>query len=135
MFGGALGALARALIQRAVQRYTRWPGWVAILIVNVLGSFCIGFTVSYISRDLKLVSLSNMSPAAGAFASYELNELQVFLAVGFCGAFTTFSTFALDTVILLYTSRAQAFINVIGSILLAYGAVLSGWCIGGGMSV
>ena len=77
MFGGALGAMARAIIQRVVQRYTRWPGWVAILIVNIVGSFCIGFTVSYISKDLKLVSFGDMSPAAGSLAFYELKELQV----------------------------------------------------------
>ena len=135
MFGGALGSISRAIIQRMVQRFTRWPGWVAILIVNVIGSFCIGLVVSYISKDLKLISILNTPQAAVALDSFELNELRIFLAVGFCGAFTTFSTFSLDTVILLYTSRVQALINVIGSILLAYGAVLVGWSLGGGVSV
>ena len=135
MFGGALGSISRAIIQRMVQRFTRWPGWVAILIVNVIGSFCIGLVVSYISKDLKLISILNTPQAAVALDSFELNELRIFLAVGFCGAFTTFSTFSLDTVILLYTSRVQALMNVIGSILLAYGAVLAGWSLGGGVSV
>ena len=91
MFGGALGSISRAIIQRMVQRFTRWPGWVAILIVNVIGSFCIGLVVSFISKDLKLISILNTPQAAVGLDSFELNELRIFLAVGFCGAFTTFS--------------------------------------------
>ena len=133
MFGGALGSICRAIVQRVVERHTPWPGWTAICIVNVIGSFIIGLTVSYISTDLKEISLLNISPSEAAWKSFELNELRIFLAVGFCGAFTTFSTFALDTVILLHTSRTQACINVVGSTLMAFGAAYFGWYLGGGI--
>ena len=133
MLGGALGAAGRFLCQYIVQTYTRWPGWIAIFIVNGIGSFWIGFLVSYLSTDLRYVSLLNASPTLINFDPIIFKELAVYLAIGFCGAFTTFSTFSLDTVILLHTSRVQAFINAIGSIIFAYGAVLAGWCLGGGI--
>ncbi len=133
MFGGALGAIARAIVQRLFKRYTSWPGWVAILVVNIAGSFIIGFSVASIAQDVQTLSLLSMSPSPDAFTAFELNELFVFLAVGFCGAFTTFSSFSLDTVILLYSHRGQAILNVFASTLLAFIAVAVGWSLGGGV--
>jgi CrcB protein len=74
--GGAGGAAARHLGDSAIR--ARWPGrfpW-GILLVNLSGSFLLG-----------LLGGAGLGPRWGAL-----------LAVGFCGAFTTWSTLALDVV-------------------------------------
>ncbi len=80
--GGALGALARyglgGLIGTLTLR-TAWAGFpLGTLFINVLGSFALGLVVTLFGRGL--LSL----------------EWQRALGVGFLGAFTTFSTFAVD---------------------------------------
>ncbi len=97
--GGAAGALLRALVGRLVRSH--FP--LATLIVNVLGSFIL--TVVY-----------NELPAA--------NELsRAILGTGFCGAFTTYSTFILETVILarnnMYKQAATYLVLTIGLCCLA----------------
>lgn len=70
ILGAAIGAPTRFAIDQYIRRYTEKP--YGIFLVNVLGSFVIGltFTKSETTYDL--------------------------LAVGFAGAFTTWSTFMLD---------------------------------------
>jgi CrcB protein len=68
--GAALGAPARFLIDNQFRKFTNKP--VGIFLINVLGSFLIGFTVS------------------------STEHWHDFLAIGFLGAFTTWSTFMLD---------------------------------------
>jgi CrcB protein len=70
ILGAAIGAPARFAIDQYIRRYTNKP--YGIFLVNVLGSFVIGLTF-------------NKSES-----TYDL------LAVGFAGAFTTWSTFMLD---------------------------------------
>lgn len=68
--GAAVGAPARLLVSRAV------AGERGTLVVNVVGSLLLGL-------------FTGLSPAAYAL-----------LGIGFCGAFTTFSTFAVEVVTL-----------------------------------
>lgn len=108
--GGALGALARHFL---AQQVTHLAGsgfpW-GILLANVVGSFLMGVLVE--------VSALVWQPAPA---------LRAFLAVGFLGAFTTFSTFALD-VALLYErgalALAAAYVTL--SVLLAVGGLFAG---------
>jgi CrcB protein len=79
--GGALGSVCRYVLGSALQKAGTFP--TGTLVVNVLGSFLVGFIVR-----LALES-SWVSPEARAL-----------LAVGFCGGFTTFSTFAWEVLAL-----------------------------------
>jgi len=85
--GGALGAVGRFLVVSMVGHWahsygTNFP--FGTVVVNVLGSFLLG----------ALVELS-------ALAWSPSPEIRTMLVVGMLGAFTTFSTFSLDTVTLM----------------------------------
>ena len=81
--GGMLGTLARYGLSGWVHS---WSGsfvpW-GTLLVNLFGSFLLGF----LSRAFQVASVST--------------EMRALLTVGFCGAFTTFSTFSYETVVLM----------------------------------
>lgn len=88
--GGVLGSLARylaALVIPAVAGFP-WP----TLFVNIIGSFIIGFYATLSGPDGRL------------FASTRQRQ---FVMTGFCGGFTTFSSFSLETVRLLRASEAR----------------------------
>src|ERR1700722_13459675 len=84
--GGALGSLARFWLASAMTALTgpRFP-W-GTLLINVLGSFIIG-----------LVAAVTLTPVRVAMHP----DLRVFLMVGVCGGFTTFSAFSLQTLELM----------------------------------
>ena len=78
--GGAIGSVLRYLVGRAVQGASASGFPIGTLVVNVVGCFLIGAFVRF---------LLNMQTSA---------ELRAFLVIGFCGGFTTFSTFSYETV-------------------------------------
>lgn len=75
--GGALGSVLRALVAAALPSRLPW----ATLAVNFAGSLLIGWV---------LARLGGFEPAVAA-------RIQAFVAVGFCGGFTTFSAFSWQT--------------------------------------
>lgn len=77
--GGALGALSRYLVSLWVTGTFGQSGWMAILSVNVAGSMMMG-----------------MMAALLAVFSMLSDPVRGFLMIGFLGALTTFSSFALD---------------------------------------
>lgn len=84
--GGALGSVSRFFLSMVVaQRLDEVFPW-GTLTVNVLGSFIIGFTAVLTGPDGRL-----FVPA----------DARLFVVAGFCGGFTTFSTFSLQTLMLL----------------------------------
>lgn len=99
--GGALGALGRYGMARAMHRATETFPW-ATLTVNVLGSLLIGAVAVW------LMERGEPDPA-----------LRAFLMVGVLGGFTTFSTFSLETVALLERGAlVSAGTNMLASVVL-----------------
>jgi CrcB protein len=115
-FGGALGSLARYWLTALMAALTgpRFP-W-GTLLINVLGSFVIG-----------LVAGATLTPVRVAMPP----DLRVFLMVGVCGGFTTFSAFSLQTLELLQSGDPwPAASYIAGSVLLCVAAVWLGWVLG-----
>jgi len=112
--GGALGALSRFWVSDLIyQTYGRSFPW-GTLAVNLLGSFLIGFL--YILLDNR-------------FNDYP--ELRAILMVGFLGAFTTFSTFSLDSFLLIESGYwFKALINILSNVFACLFAVWLGFLIG-----
>jgi fluoride exporter len=110
VLGGIVGAPSRYVVDRAVSRRTTSPFPWGTLAINVAGSLALG----------ALVSLAVHGRIAGtAFAG---------LGTGFCGAFTTFSTFTWETVALAedgYAVRAAA--NLVLSLGFGLGAAALGY--------
>ena len=77
--GGALGAISRYVISLWVTGSFGQSGWMAILSVNVAGSLIMGMMAALLT-----VSFLFSEPVRG------------FVMIGFLGALTTFSSFALD---------------------------------------
>ena len=114
--GGALGSLARFWLAAAMTILTgpRFP-W-GTLLINVLGSFIIG-----------LVAAVTLTPARIGMHP----DLRIFLMVGVCGGFTTFSAFSLQTLELLRATEFwPAAGYVVGSVVLCLAAVWAGWVLG-----
>ena len=107
--GGGIGALARYYIAGAIQSAgTAFP-W-GIFVVNISGGLLMGMIVE--ASALKL----NLSP-----------ELRAFLTVGILGGYTTFSTFSLDSALLLQKGEyALAAFYMIGSVVLSVLALFAG---------
>jgi len=82
--GSFLGGIARYLLSRGIQNsvITSFP--LGTFWVNIIGCFLIGLIYGFSDRG----TLAN-------------NEMRLFLAVGFCGGFTTFSTFSNENMALL----------------------------------
>jgi fluoride exporter len=109
--GGALGSVLRhAVGVLSLAVFGPAFPW-GTLVVNVLGSFAIGAVA----------------------ASTTLNDdLRLFLAVGLCGGFTTFSAFSAQTLTLMQTGAwGAAALNVGGSVALCLLAVWIGTLAGG----
>lgn len=104
--GGALGAVARALISLWLRNGFPW----ATLTVNVTGSLIIGVVLGY-------MTLKTETPHA----------IRFLFATGFCGAFTTFSTFSYETLALLEQQRWTAGLgNIALNVLLCLTATWLG---------
>jgi CrcB protein len=109
--GAVVGAYLRYRIVESPVTIYGLP--VNVLIVNILGSFILGF-------------FSIMSPALNLDAKYTL-----LVAVGFCGSFTTMSSFALETSNLLDNNRFSLLaLNILANVGLSLGAIFGGRTLG-----
>lgn len=107
--GGAFGAVARYGLSGWVQQALTTTFPMGTLTVNVLGSFLLGFT---------LPLFESLAWSA---------EARTMATIGFLGAFTTFSTFSYEAVVLLEGGEwGRAGLYMGGSFLLGLVGVLSG---------
>lgn len=104
--GGALGAIARYAAQISAIALFGQNFPYGTLLVNVLGSFVIGMSYVFLVEG-----------------SAENSMLRAFVMVGFLGAFTTFSTFSIDTLQLIETGQLlKSLLNVCGNLFLCLSA-------------
>jgi CrcB protein len=102
--GGAIGSVARfwcsGLVANALGQTFPW----GTLLVNIVGSFVIGFTATLTGPDGRL---------------FVPSDARTFVMVGFCGGYTTFSSFSLQTLSLMQDGEwLQAGWNVVLSVVL-----------------
>ena len=128
--GGIVGALARFGAQEAFRKWTSLPGWGAIFIVNAAGSLIIGFAVAWLQGVQLEAELQHLSPLRLYIETQNANHGLGLLAVGFCGAFTTFSTFSLDNQFLFHGERGRMLFNAVGSVLVCLALAALGWHLG-----
>ena len=81
--GSAIGGVSRYLVGGLTQRLMGGTFPVGTLLINVTGSFLLGLILRY------GVETATLPP-----------EVRAFLTIGFCGGYTTFSTFSYETVAL-----------------------------------
>ncbi len=109
--GGGMGSVARYGVgQWANTALGDAFPW-GTLIVNIIGSFVIGAVTALAANDMPSVS----------------ENMRVFIAVGICGGFTTFSAFSLQTMALIQIGAwPQALLNIVGSVVVCLIAVWLG---------
>jgi CrcB protein len=116
--GGALGSMARFWLAAFVAEllgpqfpYGPQLPWGTILI-NILGSFVIGFFATFTGPDGRMIASFNT---------------RAFVMVGICGGFTTFSAFSLQTLDLMRDDHwGQATANILLSVIVCLFAVWAG---------
>jgi len=112
--GGALGSMARHMVNEAVVvmglRATPW----STAIVNLAGCFVIGMLAGLVAHERLTLSATS----------------RAFLFVGVLGGFTTFSSFGLDTLTLVSNGeRGLAIANVLAQVGLGLVGVFAGFAV------
>lgn len=111
--GGLVGAPSRYLLDRAINgRFESDLPW-GTFVVNITGAFVLGLLT-------------------GLALSHHLSAVvKALLGTGFCGAYTTFSTFTFETVSLVEDGRLfEATMNVMGSLVVGLLGAAAGVALG-----
>lgn len=109
--GGFFGSVARFFVSKLNLQYDILSIPVGTLTVNVVGSFIIGFLTG-ISAKSNLLSL----------------EWRLFLMVGICGGFTTFSSFSNENLMLMHNGQYFTVLLYTSlSVILGFAAVYLGY--------
>jgi CrcB protein len=109
--GGFIGSVARFFVSKINLSVAFFSIPVGTLLVNVLGCLIIGFLTGIAEQRTILTA-----------------EWRLFLMVGFCGGFTTFSTFANENLMLMHNGLFPSVLLYTGlSILLGFLAVYLGF--------
>lgn len=111
--GGALGAMSRYAVDRSVSAVVG-PTVLGTFAANISGSFLLGLVLAAASGRLGLSE-----------------ETRIFMAVGFLGSYTTFSTLTVASVLLAGDGDwMRATTNIVGSVLVGVVAALAGIVVG-----
>src|SRR5690349_2735634 len=111
--GSAVGGVLRLLMTAFVQERITMAFPLGTLLVNVIGSFILGFIIKY------ALATPAVSP-----------EVRALLTTGFCGGFTTFSTFSFETASLIEEGQyTRATIYIVASVLLSLLATFAGFAL------
>ena len=117
--GSAIGGCLRYAVAGWIG--LRFPSIVPLgtMLVNVSGSLLIGWFAAVLGADTKAMGTST---------------IRSFWMAGFCGGYTTFSAFSLQSLQLVQAGRwGSLLLNVLGSVLLCLVGVWLGWKIGKGI--
>ncbi|MBV9209348.1 MAG: fluoride efflux transporter CrcB [Acidobacteria bacterium] len=108
--GGAVGAMLRYYLGGTLLARTGAPFPTATFVINITGSFILGFFLTIVTERI-----------------YVSPHLRLAIAVGFVGAYTTFSTFEYETARLVEEKfMLQAFLYVVLSFAVGFAAVWGG---------
>jgi len=108
-FGGAIGAICRFYVGIQVVKYFPHEIPLATLLVNIFGSFTIGVLVAL-------------------FISFTPAEyIKAFLITGFLGALTTYSTFAIESFVLLNNNFWYGILNIVLNVIGTITAAMIGY--------
>lgn len=103
--GSGLGGCCRFMLHNLTV-YLNVPTWTGTMICNLLGSFIISIVAANLLR----------------IDSHLIKYMQPFIAIGFLGGFTTFSTFSLDSIRLFQENTHLGFVyiifTVVGSLMM-----------------
>ena len=111
--GSAVGGVARLLFTAFVQERIGGTFPIGTLLVNITGSFLLGFIIRY------AIATPAISP-----------ELRALLTTGFCGGYTTFSAYTFETAALVEEGQYQrAGLYVVLSVGLALIAMFAGFVV------
>ena len=109
--GGALGCVSRYYLTAFIQQRAGPSFPVGTLLINVTGSFLLGFIMRYALQS-------------GAVSA----ETRMLLTSGFCGGYTTFSTYSYETAMMLDDGEyGRAALYIGSSVVLALAGTLLGF--------
>lgn len=111
-FGGGIGSILRYLSNIGVAYYFPSRNYIATFIINCLGCLLIGLGIGYIQKN----------------SSVDHTSLKMFFLTGFCGGFTTFSTFGLENFNLLQNHNL-----LISLLYIIFSIILGILCVGIGI--
>jgi|SRR3954453_178317 CrcB protein len=100
MVGGFFGSISRYVLGEWIHTDNGFP--LGTLLINLIGCFCLGWFLTFVSRSKKVSS-----------------EMTSMIGTGFIGSFTTFSTFSVETIQLVqHGLEFFAVMYVLSSIVL-----------------
>ena len=108
--GSFIGGVCRFLCQQLVQKYFPSSIPLGTLSVNIIGCFMIGIIYGLSTKG-----------------NFLTPELRLFAATGFCGGYTTFSSFAYENIILMQNDQFfETGLYILLSMLIGFTAVYAG---------